>query len=76
MVKLTAAATKSIPRIIIFALTLIYGFAGLFFRDPWKNEDAIGFGGMWTLFRGNSLDWVVPHLLGRDISLGLSLIHI
>ena len=73
MVKLTAAATKSIPRIIIFALTLIYGFAGLFFRDPWKNEDAIGFGGMWTLFRGNSIDWVVPHLAGRDISLGAPL---
>ena len=73
MVKLTAAATKSIPRIIIFALTLVYGFAGLFFRDPWKNEDAIGFGGMWTLFRGNSLDWMVPHLAGRDISLGAPL---
>ena len=56
MVKLTAAATKSIPRIIIFVLTLVYGFAGLFFRDPWKNEDAVGFGGMWTLFRGNSVD--------------------
>ena len=73
MVKLTAAATKSIPRIIIFALTLVYGFAGLFFRDPWKNEDAIGFGGMWTLFRGNSIDWIVPHLAGRDISLGTPL---
>jgi len=73
MVKLTAAATKSIPRIIIFALTLVYGFAGLFFRDPWKNEDAVGFGGMWTLFRGNSLDWVVPHIAGRDISLGAPL---
>ena len=73
MVKLTAAATKSIPRIIIFALTLIYGFAGLFFRDPWKNEDAIGFGGMWTLFRGDSIDWIVPHLAGRDISLGTPL---
>ena len=73
MVKLTAAATKSIPRIIIFALTLVYGFAGLFFRDPWKNEDAIGFGGMWTLFRGNSIDWLVPHISGRDISLGAPL---
>ena len=73
MVKLTAAATKSIPRIIIFALTLIYGFAGLFFRDSWKNEDAIGFGGMWTLFRGNSIDWIVPHLDGRNISLGTPL---
>jgi len=73
MVKLTAAATKSIPRVIIFALTLVYGFVGLFFRDPWKNEDAIGFGGMWTLFRGNSIDWIVPHIAGRDVSLGAPL---
>ncbi|OZA29164.1 MAG: hypothetical protein B7X83_09495, partial [Polynucleobacter sp. 17-46-58] len=70
MVKLTAAATTSIPRIIIFALTIIYGLAGLFARDPWKNEDAIGFGGMWTLNQGNALDWIVPHLAGRDASLG------
>ncbi|QWD93793.1 hypothetical protein C2759_06170 [Polynucleobacter sp. MG-Unter2-18] len=73
MVKLTAAATTSIPRVIIFALTLVYGFAGLFARDPWKNEDAIGFGGMWTLHSGKALDWIVPHLAGRDISLGAPL---
>jgi 4-amino-4-deoxy-L-arabinose transferase-like glycosyltransferase len=70
MVKLTAAATTSIPRVIIFALTLVYGFAGLFARDPWKNEDAIGFGGMWTLHSGKAIDWIVPHLAGRDVSLG------
>jgi 4-amino-4-deoxy-L-arabinose transferase-like glycosyltransferase len=73
MVKLTAAATTSIPRIIIFALTLVYGFAGLFARDPWKNEDAIGFGGMWALQDGKALDWIVPHLAGRDVSLGAPL---
>jgi 4-amino-4-deoxy-L-arabinose transferase-like glycosyltransferase len=73
MVKLTAAATTSIPRIIIFALTLIYGLAGLFTRDPWKNEDAIGFGGMWALHHGNALDWIVPHLTGRNVSLGAPL---
>ena len=73
MVKLTAAATTSIPRIIIFALTLVYGLAGLFARDPWKNEDAIGFGAMWTLHHGKAVDWIVPHLAGRDFSLGAPL---
>ena len=73
MVKLTAAATTSIPRIIIFALTIAYGLAGLFARDPWKNEDAIGFGGMWALQNGTALDWIVPHLAGRDVSLGAPL---
>ena len=73
MVKLTAAATNSIPRFIIFALTLAYGLAGLFARDPWKNEDAIGFGAMWTLHHGKAVDWIVPHLAGRDLSLGAPL---
>lgn len=73
MVKLTAAATQSIPRTVIFALTLIYGLAGLFQRDPWKNEDAIGFGGMWTLHQGALSDWLVPHLAGRDTALGAPL---
>mgnify|MGYP000433077779 CR=1 FL=1 len=57
MVKLTAAATVSIPRIVIFALTLVYGLAGLFGRDPWKNEDSIGFGVMWNLHLGSWQDW-------------------
>ena len=73
MVKLTAAATASIPRVIIFSLTLVYGLAGLFERDPWKNEDAIGFGVMWTLHQGGLQDWLVPHLAGRDASMGAPL---
>ena len=73
MVKLTAASTASIPRVIIFSLTLVYGLAGLFERDPWKNEDAIGFGVMWTLHHGGLQDWLVPHLAGRDASMGAPL---
>ncbi len=73
MVKLTAAATASIPRIVIFALTLVYGLAGLFGRDPWKNEDSIGFGVMWHLHNGTWQDWLVPTLTGRDQSMGAPL---
>ena len=73
MVKLTAAATTSIPRTVIFALTLIYGLAGLFQRDPWKTEDAIGFGGMFTAYQGSLQDWLVPHLAGREAALGAPL---
>lgn len=46
-------------------LTLIYALSGLFGRDPWKNDDAEGFGVMWTLAHGNFHDWVLPHLAGR-----------
>ena len=73
MVKLTAAATASIPRIVIFALTVVYGLAGLFGRDPWKNEDSIGFGVMWHLHQGTWQDWLIPTLVGRAQAMGAPL---
>lgn len=73
MVKLTAAATASIPRIVIFALTIVYGLAGLFDRDPWKNEDSIGFGVMWHLHTSSWHDWLIPSLSGREQSMGAPL---
>jgi 4-amino-4-deoxy-L-arabinose transferase-like glycosyltransferase len=69
-IKLTAAATTSIPRSVIFLITLIYAFSGLFGHDPWKNDDAVGFGVMWTLAHGNLLDWVLPNLQGRGVLVG------
>ena len=71
--KLTAAATASIPRRVMVLLTLIYAFVGLFGRDPWKNDDAEGFGVMWTLAHGSWSDWLLPHLAGRDELVGAPL---
>lgn len=65
-IKLTAAAATALPRRVMVLLTLIYAFAGLFGRDPWKNEDAEGFGVMWTLANGNWADWLLPHIAGRE----------
>jgi hypothetical protein len=73
--KLTAASTASMPRVIMVALTLIYAISGLFNHDPWKNDDAEGFGVMWTLAHGNLHDWLFPHISGISkfsISLNLS----
>ncbi len=64
-IKLTAAAATALPRRVMVLLTLIYAFTGLFGRDPWKNEDAEGFGVMWTLAHGNWSDWLLPHIAGR-----------
>ena len=72
-IKLTAAATSALPRIVIFVLTLIYAFTGLFGHDPWKNDDAISFGVMWELSHGNLKDWVLPHLTGRNELIGTPL---
>jgi 4-amino-4-deoxy-L-arabinose transferase-like glycosyltransferase len=68
--KLTAASTASMPRIIILTVTCIYALSGLFGHDPWKNDDVVGFGAMWMVAYGNVHDVLFPHITGRDILLG------
>ena len=65
-IKLTAAATSTMPRMVLVMITAIYGLVGIFGRDPWKGDDAIGFGVMWTLAHGQWQDWLLPHLQGRE----------
>lgn len=67
-VHLTAAATGALPRALLLAICIIYGLAGLFGRDPWKNEDAAGFGVMWQLGTGGVQDWLMPNIVGRPFS--------
>lgn len=66
-IRLTAAATRELPRWLLLAICVIYGLSGLFSRDPWKNEDAAGFGAMWTLATGNAQDWLMPNIVGRPV---------
>lgn len=54
----------------MFILTFVYAFSGLFGHDPWKNDDASGFGVMWTLAHGGFQDWILPHLQGRNVLVG------
>lgn len=69
-IKLTAAATTSMPRVVMLIITMVYAFSGLFGHDPWKNDDAIGFGVMWTLAHGTLFDWILPNLQGRGELVG------
>lgn len=64
-VRLTAAATRTLPRWILLAICVIYGLSGLFGRDPWKNDDAAGFGVMWSIAQGGFDDWLMPNIAGR-----------
>lgn len=63
-VRLPASATNALPRWALFALCLLYILPGLFGRDPWKTEDAVGFGIMWTMAQGGLEDWLWPHIVG------------
>lgn len=64
-IRLTAAATSTMPRYLLVAITALYGLIGLFGRDPWKTDDAVGFGMMWHLVNSPLEQWVLPHLEGR-----------
>ncbi len=63
-VRLPASATNALPRWGLLALCLLYIIPGLIGRDPWKNEDAAGFGIMWTMAHGGLHDWLWPHIVG------------
>ncbi len=68
VVRLTASATRALPRWLLLTLCLVYAAFGLFGRDPWKNEDAAGFGVMWTMAKGGWHDWLLPNLVGKFIT--------
>ncbi|WP_296654710.1 glycosyltransferase family 39 protein [Paraburkholderia sp.] len=64
-IRLTASATSALPRWVLLAICIAFASFGLFGRDPWKNEDAAGFGVMWTMAGGTSHDWLLPNLVGK-----------
>ncbi|MBN3758874.1 glycosyltransferase family 39 protein [Paraburkholderia sp. Tr-20389] len=65
VVRLTASATSALPRWMLLTICVVYASFGLFGRDPWKNEDAAGFGVMWTMANGSLHDWLLPNLVGK-----------
>lgn len=66
-VRLPASATLALPRWGLVALCLLYILPGLIRRDPWKNDDAAGFGIMWTMANGGLSDWLAPHIVGLPL---------
>ncbi|CAN7361305.1 glycosyltransferase family 39 protein [Trinickia sp. LjRoot230] len=68
VVRLTASATRALPRWLLLTICIVYAAFGLFGRDPWKNEDAAGFGVMWTMANGGGHDWLLPNLVGKFIT--------
>lgn len=63
-VRLPAAATLALPRWGLVALCLMYILPGIIRRDPWKTDDAAGFGIMWTMAHGSLADWLAPNIAG------------
>lgn len=68
VVRLTASATSALPRWALLTICVVYASFGLFGRDPWKNEDAAGFGVMWTMATVGWHDWLLPNLAGKPVT--------
>lgn len=66
-VRLTESAAVKLPRLGLFTLLFVYALAGLLGRDPWRNDDATGFGVMWTMAHGGWRDWLLPHVAGAPV---------
>lgn len=64
----TSSAARKLPRPALFALLLLYALPGLFARDPWKTDDASGFGLMLTMARGTWNDWLMPNVMGIPVT--------
>jgi 4-amino-4-deoxy-L-arabinose transferase-like glycosyltransferase len=60
----TSLQAGRLPRWIPILFCAVYVVAGLFGRDPWRPEDAAGFGIAHTMALGSAIDWLVPNVHG------------
>jgi 4-amino-4-deoxy-L-arabinose transferase-like glycosyltransferase len=47
---------------------VLYAAIGLIGHDPWKNDDATGFGIAWAMATGNAQDWLLPNVAGQYVA--------
>jgi len=46
----------------------LYAATGLVGHDPWKNDDAAGFGIAWAMASGGWHDWLLPNVAGQYVA--------
>ncbi len=61
--QVSAQAAAALPRWALICLLLAFIVPGLFGHDLWP-QDAAGFGRMWTMAQGTSVDWLLPNVAG------------
>lgn len=62
----TQAAVRTLPRMWLWLLCLVYTCAGFVGRHPWKNEDMAAYGYMQALAQGHT-PWLKPVLVGLPL---------
>ena len=57
-----------LPSPWFWALVVLYMLLGLVGHDPWKGDDAVGFGIAWTMAHGTWQDWLLPNIAGQAVA--------
>ena len=60
----TELQAGKLPRWGLWLLCLLYIVPGLIGRDPWRFDDAAGFGVAWTMAQGGAAQWLMPAIAG------------
>ncbi len=67
-VLLTAASTRKLPRALLLAMVVAYAFSGLIGRDPWRGDDAQGFGYAFSLAQGQDASLGILQVAGLGVA--------
>ncbi|MBL8377478.1 MAG: glycosyltransferase family 39 protein [Burkholderiales bacterium] len=57
-----------LPSPWFWGLVVLYVLLGLVGHDPWKGDDAIGFGIAWNMANGTWGDWLLPNVAGQLVA--------
>ena len=63
--RLTTSAASKLPRAVLWVVGLIYIFAGLFLRDPWKTDDVIGLAAMLSAVQYEGWQSIITPQIGN-----------
>jgi len=57
-----------LPSPWFWGFIVLYAAVGLIGHDPWKNDDAAGFGVAWSMANGHLRDWLLPNIAGQYVA--------
>ncbi len=57
-----------LPRWALWLLCLLYIVPGFPGRDPWRTDDAAGFGVAWSMAGGGPAQWLMPAIAGEPVT--------
>lgn len=64
----TEIEAGKLPRWGLLLLCVLYVVPGFVGRDPWRHDDAAGFGIALTMSRGELADWLMPNIAGEPVT--------